>query len=142
MDEFHISSSESDVLVNSHLVAELHTEVSEMELFPVLLGTHVAEFHNVDGGYHKSKGFHVLNLIHEVQGHGSPFHGDVYQSEVEIHADGYWNLDVEGIREYGDYPDEDYVLSLEVTDYRSGPYSFAEELQMDIDKRETEYSYE
>lgn len=139
-DSFSVAATDTEILDSSHLVAELQEECRSVDSFPVLLGRNVATFHDVEGGYHRSEGYHVVNLIHEVQGDGSP-PSDVRHSEVELHLDKYWYLEVEDVREYTG-ANEDYVLSLQVTGYRGGPYSFSDELQEDVDKRETEYSYE
>lgn len=140
-DSFSVAATDTEILDSSHLVAELQEECRSVDSFPVLLGRNVATFHDVEGGYHRSEGYHVVNLIHEVQGDDSP-PSDVYHPEVEIHLDGFWCLEVEDVREYGNYPEENYVLSLQVTGYQGGPYSFSDELQEDVDKRETEYNYE
>jgi hypothetical protein len=39
----------------------------------------------------------------------------------------------------GEYPEDDYVLSLKVEDYMMGRQSFSEALAADIDKREQEF---
>lgn len=142
MDRFSVSVSESEVLRQSHLVSELQAGAEEMVSFPALVGEHVAMFHDVDGGYHESDDYHLVNLIHKPQGLGSPrveFHGK--RSSVELHLDDkFWQLGVSGFKTYDEgYPDEDFVLSLEVDNYRSGPHSFSDELKTDIDKRETQF---
>jgi hypothetical protein len=53
----------------------------------------------------------------------------------------FYQLEVADIIPMGDYPDENFVLSLKVTDYKMEPYSFSEALSADIDKREQEFSY-
>lgn len=142
MDTFFVEGKKSEVLKTSHLVGEMSGQAEDFEAFPVLLGTHIGDFHSVDGGYHRSEGYHVVNLVHEVQKAGSPFKGDVYQPSVEAHLDDYFYLEVEDVVEYDEYPDEDYVLSLQVTGYQQGPYSFSEEMSAEIDGREEEYNYE
>lgn len=141
MDNFDVPSKEADIVRTSHIVEEMKAQAADREVFPVLLGTHIAEFHDVYGGY-VSSGYHLVNFVHEVQGIGSPFQGDVYQESVEAHLDDYFYVEVEDVREYDNYPDEDYVLSLQVDGYQRGPYSFSEEMSADADNRETEYTYE
>lgn len=142
MEKFAVSAVDSEILDASHLVTEMREDSEMLESFPVLLGENVATFHDIDGGYHNNNGYHVVNLIHTVQGDGSP-PSDVRHDEVEAHLDGrYYYLEVSGVTEYQQYPQEDYFLSLHVTGYERGPYSFSDELQKEVDKRETEYSYE
>ena len=141
MDRFKVGAKDSEVLVKSHIVEEMKPQASEMVEFPVLLGSHVANFHSVDGGYHRHNGYHIIKLIHEVQGPGSPFGGDVRHANIEIHLDDYFWLEVADITEFDErYPKDDYVLMLKVTGYEHGPYAFSDELQSEVDNRETEYS--
>jgi hypothetical protein len=146
MDSFQVKAKQTGVLETSHLVNELETEAREMEMFPVLIGTQVGYFHDVDGGFSSAEngsphdGYHVVNLIHRVQGPDSP-PNKTYSDSVEIHMDDwFYNLTVEDVLTYGDYPDEDFVLSLQVTDYMTGPETFSEALTEAIDKREQEFS--
>lgn len=141
-DSFEVAVKSGEVLETSHLVEELQHHSSEMELFPVLIGTHVGYFHDVGGGYHRNEGCHIVNLIHEVQGPESP-PNKTRAAEIETHLDGrYFYFEVEDVAEYGDYPDEEYTLSLKVTGYRDGPYAFSDVLKEDCDKRETEHEWE
>jgi len=113
-----------------------------METFPVLIGDEVEYFHSITGEYNRSKDADVVNLIHEVQGYGSPYRTDTDQmsQNVEAHlCDNYYNLDVTAIDVTDEYPDRDYVLSLTVDSYKQGPYSFSEALSSDVDSRETRY---
>jgi hypothetical protein len=113
-----------------------------MEAFPVLIGTNVETFHDIDGGYHRSGGYHIVNLIHFVNNVSSP-PSHINAKNIELHLDQLClTLATDSRVELGDYPDEDYVLSLQVTDYQSSKYTFADELQQNIDKRETEFSWE
>lgn len=141
-DEFAVSAKDTEVLDKSHLTQEMSNVARYMETFPVLLDDIVAHFHNIDGGYHRSEGYHVINFIHEVQGPGSPnMKSDV--DTIEAHIDDiYFWLEVADTWTFGEYPDEAYVLSAQVTGYQSGPYSFSQELSEDVDKRAEEYSYE
>ena len=126
----------------SVLVNNMRSEASEMETFPVLFGNEVAYFHHIDGGYNSSRNFDVVNLVHEVQGYGSPYRvgSDQLSHEIEAHlSDSYYYLDINGIQINDEYPDEDYVVSLKVQNYKQGPESFSEELTADIDRRETRY---
>lgn len=125
----------------SEFVANMRYESSDWEMFPVLIGTRVEFFHDVNGGYNREELHHVVNLVHEVQSPESPpnlTHADQY----EVHLDSYYYFTPDEITVHDEYPDEDFVISVKTTDPRSGEFSFAEELQEDIDKRVTEYSYE
>ena len=122
----------------SHLVEELQLGCKNVDIFPVLIGTQVIHFHSVGGGYNRERGYHIVKLIHEVQGPGSTT--NISDSKnVEIHLDRFFNLDVQSVNEEGDYPNEDYKLVLKVTGYKTGPQSFSEALTAPIDKRETRY---
>jgi len=121
----------------------MQAEAREMETFPVLIGDEVAHFHDVSGGYNRDELFDVVNLIHRVQGVGSPYRvgTDELPHQFEAHlTDNYYHLSVDGIRAVGDYPDEDYTLSLKVGSEMHGEYSFSEPMTSDIDKREKEYT--
>lgn len=123
----------------SALVSNMRAEAREMETFPVLIGDEVAHFHDVDGGYSKKKLCKVVNLIHRVQGPGSPYrvNTDQLAHRFEAHMnENYYYLSVDGIRAVDDYPEEDYILSLKVDREKSGPYSFSEPLTKNVDKRE------
>lgn len=141
MDPFEVKADNTSLLESSHIVSELQQGCSEMEMFPVLIDEQVAYFHDVDGGFNKSGEYHIVNLIHRVQGHDSP-PNMLYDSTVEAHLEeNFYQMDVTDIIQLGSYPDDDYILSLKVTDYRMGPYSFSEALSADIDKREQEFSH-
>lgn len=140
MDTFQVSAKDTTILAHSHLVQELQQElVDSGEMFPVLIGGQIGYFHDVDGGFHRDEGYHVVNLIHRVQGPDSP-PNKIYSDTIEIHLnEWYYNLEVADIWKMGEYPDDDFVLSLKVTDYKMGPYSFSEALSADVDKREQEF---
>jgi len=149
MDSFQVSAQDTTVLASSHLVEELQQELEDVdEMFPVLIGGQIGYFHDVDGGYKRGQagsasenGYHVVNLIHRVQGPDSP-PNKIYSDTIEIHLDDwFYNLSVADVWQMGEYPDEDFVLSLKVTDYQMGQYSFSEALSADIDKREQEFSH-
>jgi hypothetical protein len=126
----------------SALVSNMAQEAKEMESFPVLLGTEVAHFHRVEGGYNRDKLCKVVNLVHEVQGPGSPYrvNTDELPHTVEAHlSENFYYLLVDGIRAVGDYPEEDYVLSLKVDRDKTGQYSFSEPLSESTDRRETRH---
>lgn len=113
-----------------------------METFPVLIGDEVAHFHDIAGGYNRQQLFDVVNLIHRVQGVGSPYrvNTDELPHQFEAHLeDNFYYLSVDGIRQVGDYPDEDYVLSLKVGSEMHGEYSFSKPLSADADSRETQH---
>lgn len=140
MDRFQVRAKDTSLLSESHLVAELQQNAEDMDLFPVLIGEHVAYFHEVDGGYDEDEGRHIVNLIHAVQGPDSP-PNTWYSTSVEAHlGDVFINMDVEDVWQFGDYPDEDFTVSYKVEDYRMGPQTFTDALREDIDKREQEYA--
>lgn len=137
MDSFQVKAKEAELLKTSHLIQEMQAESSEMQMFPVLIDEQVGYFHDIDGGY--SNDHHIVNLIHRVQGPDSP-PNKIYADTIELHlADNFYHLDVADIYEMDSYPDDDYVLSLKVTDYMIGEYSFSEAMSEDIDKREQEF---
>lgn len=141
-DSFQVAAQSGEVLAQSHLAEEMRHHANGEELFPVLLGEQVEYFHDVGGGYHRSEGYHVINLIHRIQGPESPPSNPSTDS-IEAHiGDSYFYLESEDEWSFGDYPDEDYTLSLKVTGYQEGPYAFTEELQTEVDKRETDYEWE
>lgn len=158
MDSFQVKAKETQSLDRSHLCDEMQAEIEQSgEMFPVLIGEQIGYFHDVDGGYVRSvsdsrqDGYHIVNLIHEVQGPDSP-PNKLYSDQMEAHLDtNYYQMDVEdvwqmtqapsGLHSGDDYPQGDFVLSLKVSDYRIGPYSFSEALSANIDKREQEFSH-
>jgi len=126
----------------SALVSNMQAEARDMETFPVLIGDEVAHFHDVAGGYNREQLFDVVNFIHRVQGPGSPYrvNTDELAHRFEAHLeDNYYHLSVDGIRAVGDYPDEDYILSLKVGSEMHGEHSFSKPMTENIDKRETRY---
>lgn len=136
--------SKFDSNKTSILASNMEQESLQAVAFPVLIGDEVAHFHRVDGGYNSLGGFDVVNLVHEVQGVGSPYRVDPEQTShtVEAHmSNNYYNLDVSSVRVVDEYPDRDYLLSLKVEGYQQGRYSFSEELTSDVDSRETEVNY-
>lgn len=140
-DRFEVVAQSAEILDSSHLAEEMKHAARHMTAIPVLIGKNNSYFHEIDGGYHRGDGYHVIDLIHTVHGPTTP-PSETYAKNIEVHLDGvYVYLTVDETREFGDYPDEDYTLSLKVTDYQTGPYSFSEELRYDIDKRETRYEW-
>jgi hypothetical protein len=125
----------------SLLVSNVSHEADGVKTFPVLIGNEIEHFHSVEGEFDNQNGQHVLRLVHEVQGPGSPYRVDAEQlsHDFEIHIDDYYNLDVSGVTVEDNYPDEDYVIELHVDSYESGPYSFNSALMSKIDGRETKY---
>lgn len=142
MDSFRVKAKDTSVLAKSHLVEELREELYDVEeSFPVLIGSEVAHFHDIDGGFDRGAGYHIVNLIHRVQGVGSPSNKK-YSDTIEIHLnEWFYNLEVEDIWLMDEYPDDDFVLSLKVEDYQMAQYSFSEALTADIDKREQEFDH-
>lgn len=139
MDSFQVKAKDTTVLDRSHLVSEMNRDAASVDMFPVLIGGQIGYFHKVDGGYEKDSGYHVVNLIHRVQGADSP-PNKIYSDTIEAHLDNnYYNLDVADVWKMGDYPEENFVLSLKVTNYMKGPYSFSEAMSANIDKREEQY---
>lgn len=123
----------------SALVANMRFEADPMDVFPVLIGDEVAHFHDVRGGIDNASDKHVVNLIHRVQGPGSPDRVG-FGDTIEVHlSDRYYHLDVKGTRTVDNYPDDDYVLSILVKQHFFGPETFNDKLTMDIDKRKTRY---
>jgi hypothetical protein len=125
----------------SALVENMATEARDMEQFPVLIGDEVTYFHDVAGGYDRMADHHAVELIHRVQKVGRPNHIDPDQAShnFEAHLDNYYNMDVESVSINSDYPDNDYIMTVTVENYRSGPYSFSEALTADVDRRETRF---
>lgn len=141
MDSFQIAAEDTTVLDTSLLVDELRTAANSTDMFPVLFGGQIGYFHNVDGGFDRKQDYHVVNLIHRVQGPDSP-PNKYYDDTVEIHLDDkFYNMEVADVWAMGDYPDDNFVVSLKVTDYQIGPYSFSEAMSEDIDKRDGSYSH-
>lgn len=131
-------------LDRSHLVAEMKASCSEMRTFPVIISDRVSYFHDVSGGYNREEGHHVVNLIHEVQGPNTP-PSEFYAPHIEAHMDdAYYYLTVKDVQpdNTDSYPESDFMLSVHVIDYQTGKYTFADELQAPVDKRETEYSWD
>ncbi len=127
---------------HSALVSNMQAEARDMKTFPVLIGDEIEHFHDVEGGYNRERMFDVVNLIHRVQGVGSPYrvNTDELAHRFEAHLeDNYYHLSVDGIRAVGDYPDEDYILSLKVGSEMHGEYSFSKPMTENIDSREKRF---
>lgn len=134
-DSFDVSVKSADLLHSSLLVTEIGEHL-ESRPFPVLVDGRVVQFENVGGGYNLDEEYHVVKLTTSDE---EPLISHI--SSVEVHTDGsYFYLDVEDFRELFD--DDEYTLALQVSTYRRGPYSFKDAMMEDVDKRETEYSYE
>lgn len=143
-------NEEFDVPVNSATVVRPHVVVENMsaemasdEQTPVLFDTNVHHFHDVGGGYIREDDEYAVTLIHRVQGDGSPPNSPKPQT-VEVHTpDSYYMFEITDVSEWDmDYPDEEYVLTLYADEYVSGKHTFHDELLLDIDKREQEFSYD
>lgn len=127
----------------SHLVAEMAASSEDMIKIPTLIGDTVVYFHDVDGHYDRENEHHCVELIHRAQGPDTP-PKTLESTCIETHMeDAYYYLLVEGVNREGveTYPEDDFRLVLDVIDYQTGPFSFAEELQKPIDRRETEYEW-
>jgi hypothetical protein len=143
-DQFEVPVESADMLSADALTSNMAVEVTELDRVPVLFGDDVYYFHDVEGGYSRDSGTHFVTLIHRVQGDGTPPDNPSARS-VEVHTDkAYYTLSAEDATYWDeDYPDDDYAITLEVSSYQTGPYSFAENLTDDsIDERETEVSYD
>jgi hypothetical protein len=126
----------------SLLVNEIQHRTIEIAEIPAVIGDDVQIFHDVCGGYNVSDGVDVVELVHEPQGRGSSYrpYPEQISTKVELHLpETYYYMSAETVDVDGDYPEEPYVLSLRVSDYRFGSETFAESLLEDIDKRETKY---
>ena len=141
MKEFTEPTKSSELLKDSHLVNEMEEQASKRDEFKVISDGEVGTFHDISGGYNKGMAAHQVNLIHRVQGDGSP-PKSIYSPSVEAHMDDFFYMEVDDIRIFDSYPDDDYVLSLFVSDYTSGPYSFSQALSEEPDRRETQHSYD
>lgn len=141
MDKFQVRAEDTTILESSHIVEELRQGARELDIFPVLIGTEIAYFHDVDGGFVSSENYHVVNLIHRVQGATSPAN-KLYDDTIEVHlSEHYYQLEVADITTMGDYPSTDFTLSLKVSDYMMGPYSFSEAMSSYVDKREQQMNH-
>jgi hypothetical protein len=131
------------LLSPSVLIENMSDEMADSDKTPVLFGDTVRHVHDVQGGYDHDSGQQVVTLIHRVQGEGTRPDAPTSPS-VEVHtSESFYTLSVEDRHEWGsDYPDEDYALTLYVSGYQSGPYTFHDELLSDIDGREQEFSYD
>lgn len=142
-DEFEVPVEAASMLSPSVLVQNMESEMSEEEKTPVLFGDDVYHVHDVEGGYDHDSGQHVVTFFHRVQGEGTRPDSPTAPS-VEVHtSEAFYRLSVEDRIEWGrEYPDKDYALTLYVSAYQSGPYTFRDELLTDVDKREQEFSYD
>jgi len=140
MDSFEVTAKDTSLLDRSYLINEMKHEIESMDMYPVLIDEQVEYFHSIDGGYDSNKGYEIVNLIHQVEGPDSPSNNMPNRS-VEAHLDmNYYRLDVVQSARLGEYPEENYVLSLKVSDYKIGPHSFSNALSKNIDGREQEFS--
>lgn len=143
MDRFRVAAKDTTLLDTSHLVSEMHHEATQVPAFRVLLDGDMASFHDVDGGYDGDGDVHIVNLIHDVQGPSSPT-SNHYPDRVEAHMlrNAYY-LTVTDSTVMGEYPDENFVLSLEVSDYMKHQFTFCGPFtDDDVDRRETRYEFE
>jgi len=141
--EFDVPLHSADRLYTDVLSENLKEDSKDDDIIPVLFGGALYHFHSITGGYDKENGEHIVSLIHEVQGDGSP-PNDPSHTNVEVHTSNkYYRMKAVDITHWDrEYPEESYVLTLHISDYRSGPESFRHELLMDIDKREQEFSFD
>jgi hypothetical protein len=142
-DSFAVTAKNTSLLENSYVVSEMRSDWadSRQEMFPVLYDNDIiGYYHDIEGGYHREDGYDVVNLVHQVQGTESPTMPPSNLGVAEAHLSStFFNLEVESTWEMNDYPNENYVLSLKVTDYMMGEHSFSEALTADIDGRETRF---
>jgi len=143
-DQFEVPVDSADILSDDVLTSNIAAEISELDRVPVLFGTDIHYFHDVEGGYSRDSDTHFVTLIHRVQGDGSP-PDNPSARDVEIHTnESYYTLSVEDATYWDEaYPDDDYAITLTVSSYQSGPYTFADNLTAELsDRRETEVSYD
>ena len=142
-DSFAVSAKDTSLLELSYLVEEMRNEWndSDEEMFPVLYDNNIiGYYHDIEGGFHREGKYDIVNLIHEVQGTESPTMPPSNLGVVEAHLPyTFFHIEADSTWEMSDYPNENYVLSLKVTDYMMGPHSFSEALTADIDARETRF---
>jgi|APHM01.1.fsa_nt_gi hypothetical protein len=140
--EFEVPIQSVSHISQAALTNNISQDVSDCPVVPVIFDDDVYHFHDVEGGYDVDGEAHVVTLIHRVQGDGSPPNDPVAKT-VEIHApEMFYTLSIRDITHWdNDYPNDDYALTLFVESYQSGPYTFHEELLLDIDKREQEFHY-
>lgn len=143
-DDFAVPVSSSNVLRADVLTSNMAADVADRDRVPVLFADRVYYFHDVSGGYDTENDTHVVQLIHTVQGRGNP-PSKPRAEYVEVHGDDrYYRLHVTDATYWDDqYPADDYVITLTVDSYQSGPYSFADELcREQLDYRPTEVSFD
>lgn len=133
MDEF-VVDSESVVLEESHLVNELRHDTESLDLFEVLIGKNITHFHEVSGGFDPEMEYHVVHLIHRVQGDGSP-PSIKFARNVEVHgATRSFRMHVLSVDSMDSYPEHDYVLTLHVDTYSENEYTMSD-IEPTTDKR-------
>lgn len=117
-------------LRESHLVQELKNRSDELEAIPVLIGSNFWEIDDIGGGYSGESD----TLILELYG-GSPPSSESDKYEIHVEGAAFW-LNIEETVEIDD------GLRLVVDGYFEEPFSFADELNEDVDKRETRFEHD
>jgi|APHM01.1.fsa_nt_gi hypothetical protein len=146
-DPFNVVTKSLSTWVEHVLISNIQQELTlkdEQEKFPVILGDDVHYYHKVvSGGYEPEQEVYGVTLAHTVQGEGSPTFQDIRAPVAELHTpQKYYTLQVTGINQYeNNYPNNDYFVTMFFDEYTSGEQSFYDELKMDVDKREQEFSY-
>jgi hypothetical protein len=142
---FDIPVQSASVLQRAEIVDNISQDMQSAEVCPVIFDTGIHHFHDADGGYNKDTNQYIIGLRHLVESKGSPPSTEQVISEVvEIHGpNNVFTLDVDDVVAFNtDYPDNDFVISLAVGNYEMSEYTFHEQLLSNVDKRETEVSYE
>jgi len=140
MERFRVTAQETHLLESSHLVNELQSAASDVDVFPLLRGSDVVYFHDIDGGYIQDESLHLVNIIHRVQGKYSP-PDKKFSENLEAHIRGkYYQMHVADMLFWDSYPDEDFIVSVKVDDYTIGDEGFDEALLSEIDRRETRHT--
>jgi hypothetical protein len=118
MDEFEVLAADTAVLDSSPLVNEMQDDLPEAE-FMVYIEGEQYPFHDIDGGLHDND-YHIVNLIHRPEGYGEPPNRvDCSEIDVATHRK-MFHLHSKKLWQFGDYPDEDFILSLGVGWYDVG----------------------
>lgn len=141
--DFEVPVQSIDMVSPDVLTANIEQDVSDCEIVPVLFDGSVMRYHDMEGGYLHDDGLHLVTLIHRVQGKGSPNFREPMANSVEIHAsESVYTLTIEDMIYWDrDYPENDYAVTLFVSDFEQDEYTFHDELLTEIDGREQEFSY-
>lgn len=140
MDSFEVTAKNTDVLTVSELVAQMQSDLKQMDEFPLVWDGIAYKFDAVNGGYVEEEGYHLVKLTSlDLPESQYPKNLDSGQYEVHLEND-VWNMEVQDYFEFDNGPV--YTLALKVTGYVSYQHSFAEDMRKTVDGRWTEYDYE